>query len=1090
MYSYETFYDHYVILKDGEILYHVDTEAEAKKEIDLLSDNKNKDDNTDNIDSNKNYTVYHLHTEQSLLDSCTNYKLYVDRAKELRQTAICFSEHGNIYNWYEKKMYCDKMGIKYMHGIECYLTKTHEKKERDNYHTVLIAKNQKGFEELNRLIFESTKSEHFYYKPRISFEEFFNISDNIIKISACLASPLNRFYKEYKETNKMPKYLDDLLKFYDYYEIQYHDFSEQIDYNKWLYEMSKKYNKPLITGTDTHSINSYKAECRTILQLGKDIEFQNEDKFDLTYKSYDELIEMFKTQNSLPMNVILNAVENTNIMANSCEELDIDTKVKYPLLYGEKDEEVLWDTLRTKYAEKVNKDIIDPNNKQYVDNIKEEMRVFNKTNMTGFMLFMSEMMSWCKENDIPTSPCRGSVGGSTVAYISDIIDVDPVKWHTVFSRFCNEDRVEVGDIDCDFYEDDRPKVYNYIINRFGKENTAYILANGTVVDKGAIDLIGRALSKKWLKTHTNYEDNPYSLVKIKIIKEEYEKDANLTREKYPELFYYFDGILNTVVSQSQHPAGIVASPINLVDNCSIFIGNEGQYILPINMDEVHEIGLVKYDILGLRNIGIIKKCCEYANIKYPRAHEIDWNDQNVYKDMVTSPIGIFQFEGDYAFKLLKAFDPHNINDMSLVNASLRPSGESYRDRLIAHEPNHNPSEIIDELLAPNHGYLVFQEDVIAFLQKICGLSGSEADNVRRAIGRKQMDRLYSALPRILEGYCKMSSKPRDVAEEEAKTFLKIIEDASSYMFGFNHSTGYSMVGYLCAYMRYYYPKEFCCAFLNCSKSDEDIYNGTMLTKEKNILIESPKFRKSLNEFKCDPNENIIYKGLASIKDIGKNNGDDLYKLKDNKYNSFIDLLKDIKEKTSVNSKQLDILIKLDFFSEFGDINYLLYITSIYNKFGNSKVLTKSKLTEFETECAKKVCNKETEKQFRDFSPIDLLRELLNIDIPPTTLSNKIHYELKLLGYTDLKDETVDDNLYGVESVESNKYGAYFAKLYHINSGESSVYKIDKKYFKQYPLEQGDIIKCSFTDKEKIRKTDNGFIKTNEFEKILKLYSIQ
>ena len=162
---------------------------------------------------------------------------------------------------------------------------------------------------------------------------------------------------------------------------------------------------------------------------------------------------------------------------------------------------------------------------------------------------------------------------------------------------------------------------------------------------------------------------------------------------------------------------------------------------------------------------------------------------------------------DYAFKMLQSFQPHKINDMSLVNAALRPSGASYRDRLLAHEINHNPSEIIDDLLKDNFGFLVFQEDTIAFLQKICGLTGSEADNIRRAIGRKQKDRLEKAMPSILEGYCQKSNQPRNVAEQEAKEFLQIIEDSADYQFGYNHSIAYCMIGYVCAYLRYYYQQK-------------------------------------------------------------------------------------------------------------------------------------------------------------------------------------------------------------------------------------------------------------------------------------------
>ena len=271
--------------------------------------------------NNNQYVVYHLHSDLSLLDSCTKYQDYIDKAVELGQKAICFTEHGNIYNWVNKKIACDKAGIKYLHGCEVYLTENLLPKIRDNYHTILIAKNMNGLKEINKLISISNRDDHFYFKPRISFEEFLNISDNVIKISACLASPLNKL----REKN------ESLLKKYDYYEIQPHiNSEEQKEYNKFLYSMSLKYNKPLIAGTDTHSLNKYKAECRSILQLAKGIEFTNEDDFDLTYKSFEELVDMFKQQNSLDENIYMEAINNTNIMAASTEEIILDTSFKYP----------------------------------------------------------------------------------------------------------------------------------------------------------------------------------------------------------------------------------------------------------------------------------------------------------------------------------------------------------------------------------------------------------------------------------------------------------------------------------------------------------------------------------------------------------------------------------------------------------------------------------------------------------------------------------------------------------------------------------------------------------------------------------------
>lgn len=759
-----------------------------------------------------NYSVYHLHSDRSLLDSCTNYKDYINKASELGMKAIGFSEHGNIYNWIEKKIYCDEKGIKYLHGCEIYLTKTHEEKVRDNYHTILIAKNSEGFKELNTLIDLSTKEDHMYYKNRISYDEFLNISDNIIKISACLASPLN------KEKDK--EWFDKLAKKYDYYEIQYHNDrdGDQIKYNQMLYELSKENNIPLIVGTDTHNLNKYKSECRKILKKRKKMTYDNEDDFDLTFKSYDEVIEMFNIQNSLPMDVVLEALENTNIMADSCEEIVLDTSIKYPQL-SENDDELFTQKIYEKLKYKIENNIIEKD-KVYLERLNEEIAVFKKLNMCSFMLFMSELVTWCLDNGIPVGPCRGSVGGSLVAYILDIIDVNPIKWKTVFSRFANEDRLEVGDIDLDFSPSQRSLVYEYIMNRFGLDKSAYILAIGTISDKGTIDDIGGALAEIWREgngkiqslykdlekklekcsgdlygewaTENSYyhrmkevdkQENPYSLDNIARIKDEYEANPEEAKKKYPDIFYYFDGLVGTAISQSIHPAGIVASPVTLPDNYGTF-WKDGQRIMQINMEEIHDgAGLVKYDILGLKNIEIIKDTCELANIQYPKSHKVNWNDNEVWKHITDSPVGIFQFEGNYAYDLLKRFQPRKINDLSLVNASLRPSGASYRDKLIAKEFNKNPSELIDNLLKDNNGFLVFQEDTIAFLQQICGLSGSEADNIRRAIGRKQKDRLDKAMPNILEGYCSKSKQPREKAEAEAKEFLQIIEDSSNYQFG-------------------------------------------------------------------------------------------------------------------------------------------------------------------------------------------------------------------------------------------------------------------------------------------------------------------
>lgn len=1032
--------------------------------------------------NDKNYVTYHLHTELSLLDSCTNHKLYSDRAAELGQKAICFTEHGNLYSWIEKKEYANSKGLKYLHGVEIYITQNEigEEKIRDNFHTILIARNYDGLKEINLLVDKSTQEDHFYYKPRITLSEFKQISNNVIKISACLASPLNKLRDE------------SLIQYYDFLEVQPHiNSNNQKEYNLWLSEMSKKYHKPLIAGTDTHSLNKYKAECRSILQKAKNITFSNEDEFDLTYKSYDELVEMFKQQGVLSEDEILTAIENTNVMADMVIDFELDTSFKYPKLY-DNEEYVLKKRINDMYKDKLKRGVIhkDP---RYKEMVQEEMRVFKKIGMVGFMLFMSELVCWCWDNGIPVGYCRGSCGGSMIAYLTDIIDVNPITWHTMFSRFANEDRKEIGDIDLDIAPSQRHLVYEHIIESFGLDKTGYVLAIGTISDKGTIDEIGRAFS--------------IPLSEVKTIKDMYDENPDKARYTYQKVFYYFDGLKGTAISQSMHPAGVIVSPVTLPDNYGTF-WNEGKRILNINMEEIHDVSLVKYDLLGLKNIEIINDTCKLAHIPYPKSHTLNWNDKDVWKHITDSPVGIFQFESPYAFQLLKKFSPVEVNSLSLVNASLRPSGESYRDRLLSGETNKNPSELIDNLLAPNHGFLVFQEDTIKFLQQICGLSGSDADNIRRAIGRKQKDRLEKAMPQILEGYCKMSDKPRNVAEQEAKAFLQIIEDSANYQFGYNHSTGYSMIGYTCAYLRYYYPKEFITAYLNNANNENDINMGTALADQFNIPIHSIKFRYSLSEYACD--DTGIYKGIESIKFCNSKIADELYALRDNQYKSFIDLLIDITERTSVDSRQLDILIKLDFFSEFGEPNELLSQVQIFNAIFGKKTAKKNEGMVFigDYSMSQERFNetviqldeyKETAKQIKGFDSISFIKSICDFTtMPATSVAERIQYSDELLGYVNVVDSHASKRLYYVLDVKGKKKKTI--ELYEVYSGKKRTVKMWESQFNRMPFEQKNFLMIrKIEPKNKRQPSDQINPKTgkpiwvdvpNEFEFWLEGYEVE
>ena len=375
-----------------------------------------------------------------MLDSCSNYQEYIDLAVKNGHKAIAFSEHGKPLNWTEKWSACRNVGVKFLHAVEIYLTESLTEKVRDNYHTILIAKNMDGVRELNTLVSLSCNSDHFYYTNRLSFDEFLGISSNIITTSACLASPLNKLSSD-------NPYYNRLVERYDFLEVQPHHHPDQIRFNKRLSDLAKLYNKPLIAGTDTHSSSKYKAECRAMLLKAKHKSYGDEDSFDLSYKTYDELLEMFASQDALTSAEYIEAIGNTLQLIDLVEEIELDTSIKYPILYGsrEADSKKFVETVDAMLEDKLESGII-PREQEpaFRDAIKEEMRVFQKLHMDGFMLSMSELIRWCKSQGMAIGTARGSVGGSRVAYVTDIIDLNPEQWHTVFSRFCNEDREEIG----------------------------------------------------------------------------------------------------------------------------------------------------------------------------------------------------------------------------------------------------------------------------------------------------------------------------------------------------------------------------------------------------------------------------------------------------------------------------------------------------------------------------------------------------------------------------------------------------------------------------------------------------------------------
>ena len=1009
------------------------------------------------------YTVFHLHSDLSLLDSCSKFSEYVDLAKAQGMNTIASTEHGLPRSWVEKKLYCDKQGIRFIPGVEIYITMNLAEKVRDNYHTVLLAKNRDGFKELMELMELSTRPDHFYYTNRISAEEFLAISPNIIKTSACLASPLNKLDID------NPMYWR-MLKHYDYLEVQHHNVQDQIEYNKKLLQLSRQFSIPLIAGTDTHSSSQYKSECRDILMEYKEQFYPGETGFDLVWKTEEELIEAYAKQGALPRNAYMEAIANTQVMADSVEYFDLDKTPKYPILYGshEADEQKLHEITWRMLDEKLAAGIIPKEQEEaFRKNIPEEFDAFHQTNMSGFMLSMAEIISWCRSTGKPIGPGRGSVTGSCVAYVTDITDTNPITYHTVFSRFCNSARVELGDIDSDCIDSDRPAIFDHIINKFGEKYCARVASYGTLADLAFVDDCGGGLAIIWEREHypekfkengrmdkVKYKfdnANPYHPLKLKKIKESFKQDPDGTKEDYPDLFYYYDGMVGTRVSQSVHPAGMVISCETLDDNWGVF-NKDGERCLLMSMDEAHDVNLVKYDMLILKTVQVIADCCKLAGISYPRMHEINFEDKDVWNDICKEQIAIFQFESQFASDSIKAFKPRSIDEITVVNAALRPSGASYRDQLFSRVRHKNPTKQIDAILDDSLGYLVYQEQVISFLKDICGLSASYADTIRRAIGKKDREKIDKAMPEILSGYCKTSDKPQEEAEEECKEYLKVIEDASAYSFNRNHAVAYSLLSYLCGYYKHYYPEQFVAAYLKNAANDDDIAAGKAMAKSRGIEISKPKFRQDNRSFYIDSVNHVISDSLTTVKGIGLKDAEALCTFKDNQYKYFVELLRDMTLYTgALNTAVIEKLIKLNYFSEFGSIRKLL---KLYDEFYKGANCFKTTLVQ-KSQDVRMEALAQYERQLCDAI------EGIATSIPSIDPATLIDDPVEIVKY--------EQELYGEPtSVAPNAKGLYIAlevdtrysprlQLYSVATGKKGQMKILKKTFAKDPIKDGDWI---------------------------------
>ena len=1023
----------------------------------------------------KNYTVLHLHTQLGnggFIDSTATYSEYIDRAKELGMTAIAFTEHGSVFGWYRKKKYAEESGLKYIHASEFYITETLSEKIRDNYHACLYARNFDGFKELNKLSsisYKRSQENRFYYNPRITFEELINTSDNILITSACVGGILGKGNAEIKQ--RFITFMQN-NKHRCFLEIQPFGVDKQIEHNQYMYKIHTETGIRLTCGTDTHALDEM--ESREILQKSKKIFFEDERGWNLTFKNYEQLVKDFEVHRSIPTPVILEAIENTNVISSMVEPFELDYSNKYPHIY-DNPEKILIERIKEGAKER-GIDVA-----EYRDRINYEFATYKKNGALQFLLLEDKIKTYCRENDIAYGYSRGSVSGSFIAYLLKITDVNSIKWNLSFERFMSPERVSLSDIDTDYAPSQRELVKDFLYEKSGI-NCCDIVTYNTIALKGAIRDVARALDIDLL-TVGEICDN------VETNKEKYVK-------KFPELFRFVNKLEGTITSAGSHPCGTVLFDGNIEEMIGTFTTSSSKYpVTQISMKEVDEQNYVKLDILGLDNVELIQKTCKLANIPWVKTDNIDFNDKDVWDSILKSSCMVFQWESSFAHSLYKklfcretldkiqSVNPNMtfIDLFSMGNGALRPAGESYRDRLCNGEFNDNGHPALNEFLSPTSGFLVYQEQVIEFLNKFCGFTMGEADVVRRGFAKKTGTEQF--LPRIKEGFIKTMNEKygedEKLYESLIESFLEVINNASAYLFSLNHSVVYSFIGYICAWLRYYYPLEFIASALEIYKDKEE--KTTEIVEYARLIgvkINPIKFRFSKAEYFMDKETNSIYKGVGSVKYLNDWVPNELYNLRGKKYSHFVDLLLDI-ENTSTNSQQLNILIELDFFSEFGNSRELARITDIFRFFKNgfAKSIKKELVQDDVMLGIIKKHSVGTTKGGAESKSwmitdcrgilVEYEKHIRGIEMKDYDIKKKISSQLSYLGYVSTTNKDEDRStliVYDVKTVARKKDNKVFGcgvVAMSLGSGIKTRYTAFNRTLDMCgQLKTGDIIKCT------------------------------
>lgn len=1044
----------------------------------------------------------HVHTKYSLLDANIEPKELIEKVIENGGNAVCVTDHGNLYASIEVYKLCQEYGIKYLHGCEMYICDDVTEKNKDNKynHLILISKNETGRLNLIKLVSDSNNYK-YYGKPRIDWNMLSSHKDGLIILSACMAGEIQRHlmdndFKKAKEIAKKYK-----TSFGDNYYLEYQSHTDPLQQklNRMIVDIAKELDIKYVVTTDAHYITKEMQKYHNIFVKIGQVREVGETYNDCYIQTEDEILEICKST-TLEENKI--ALKNTFEIAEKCNVTiplspPIMPHVKVSAEFNSEIEYLKhlcvdgWENRNIHLLNKAER-------AKYKQRLAYEIAVIEKMGFEGYYLMVCSYANSVKRRGI----ARGSGGGSLVAYLINIVDTDPIKYGLYFERFIDvgaldllsqgkitKSQLKIPDFDLDFGKEDRNKVLEYVIKEYGQENVVSLGSFQYIWAKGAIKDIGKIL------------DIPFDIrneMTAKLDKETIKEVLELGlldkyKKEYPQLFEYAEKLTGLPKAFSAHPCGKVIAMKNIVYYNATEINDKNEVILQGDMHTAEDLGLIKADFLGLRTVDVIYDVLDMIDkdYNYIAPHNIDFNDKMVFENFRNgNTAGIFQFESDGMKSTLKNIECNSLLDITVANALYRPGSMAYIDNYANRRKGIEEYEFLHEdlreILKSTYSIIVFQEQLIE-IGRIANLSNP--DELRQATAKKKPKLLEKIKPELFDGLQK-----RGWNEEQLNTLWETMLAFASYSFNKSHALAYAMIAYICMYLKVHHPKEFICAWINSyNGKTEDISVCKKEAERMGIRLYNGLYNECSGSTKLY-NGGIML-GISSIKYCNSQIADELMELSKNKYKSFVDLLADIKTKTSINSRQLNILTGLNFFSDFGHNKYLMNLIEIYDKFSSCKQIKKAQLETLGLSeyLMKKYSSKETAALYKEINNNGLINELSQkLENKPMGIIESVKFEKEYLEYVTYVNPKASDKYYIITEYKTYKdiSKPYFTARC-IKTGDEIKTRITQgKIFKENPFGLYSVLKISnFEERFKKKNIGGSWVESDETEKILQEYEV-